>query len=111
MSSNPVRMPPHHYLNDGYGIKSWLLTRDHKRIAIVDQSNSGWFRRGSSSVRRGVLPLDHQRGRVRLCELVDRDLETANHHRGYLKALSFLGRIVENVLKCRDIGSVSHKLL
>src|ERR1700739_214329 len=27
--------PPHHYLNDGYGIKSWLLTRDHKRIAVL----------------------------------------------------------------------------
>src|SRR6478609_3516161 len=27
--------PPHHYLNDGYGIKSWLLTRDHKRIALL----------------------------------------------------------------------------
>src|SRR6266403_1081251 len=28
-------LPPHHYLNDGYGIKSWLLTRDHKRIALL----------------------------------------------------------------------------
>src|SRR3989442_213537 len=28
-------IPPHHYLNDGYGIKSWLLTRDHKRIALL----------------------------------------------------------------------------
>src|ERR1700732_2487451 len=27
--------PVHHYLNDGYGIKSWLLTRDHKRIALL----------------------------------------------------------------------------
>ena len=24
-----------HYLNDGYGVKSWLLTTDHKRIAIL----------------------------------------------------------------------------
>jgi len=23
------------YLNDGYGIKSWLLTKDHKRIALL----------------------------------------------------------------------------
>jgi cytochrome c oxidase subunit 1 len=23
------------YLNDGYGLKSWLLTKDHKRIAIL----------------------------------------------------------------------------
>ncbi|HXU46776.1 MAG TPA: cbb3-type cytochrome c oxidase subunit I, partial [Thermoanaerobaculia bacterium] len=23
------------YLNAGYGLKSWLLTRDHKRIAIL----------------------------------------------------------------------------
>src|ERR671936_2713924 len=30
-----VLVPPRHYLNDGYGIKSWLLTRDHKRIALL----------------------------------------------------------------------------
>ena len=24
-----------HYLNDGYGLKSWLLTLDHKRIALL----------------------------------------------------------------------------
>ena len=24
-----------HYLNAGYGLKSWLLTKDHKRIAIL----------------------------------------------------------------------------
>src|SRR6202166_809356 len=28
-------LPPRHYLNDGYGIASWLLTRDHKRIALL----------------------------------------------------------------------------
>ncbi|MGH9410875.1 MAG: cytochrome c oxidase subunit I [Vicinamibacterales bacterium] len=27
--------PPLNYLNDGYGLKSWLLTRDHKRIALL----------------------------------------------------------------------------
>jgi cytochrome c oxidase subunit 1 len=30
-----VTLPPRHYLNDGYGIKSWLLTRDHKRIGLL----------------------------------------------------------------------------
>src|SRR5262249_47925859 len=30
-----VLMPPRHYLNDGYGVASWLLTRDHKRIALL----------------------------------------------------------------------------
>src|SRR5438309_4773932 len=35
MPSSTVLIPPHHYLNDGYGIKSWLLTRDHKRIALL----------------------------------------------------------------------------
>src|SRR3954464_1604985 len=30
-----VLSPPRHYLNDGYGIRSWLLTRDHKRIALL----------------------------------------------------------------------------
>jgi cytochrome c oxidase subunit 1 len=28
-------MPARHYLNDGYGIRSWLLTKDHKRIALL----------------------------------------------------------------------------
>src|SRR5437867_5449115 len=28
-------LPTRHYLNDGYGIRSWLLTRDHKRIALL----------------------------------------------------------------------------
>ncbi len=28
-------MPASHYLNAGYGIKSWLLTKDHKRIGLL----------------------------------------------------------------------------
>ena len=28
-------LPKRSYLNDGYGLKSWLLTGDHKRIAIL----------------------------------------------------------------------------
>src|ERR1700752_181032 len=35
MPSRTALLPVHHYLNDGYGIKSWLLTRDHKRIALL----------------------------------------------------------------------------
>src|ERR671913_2276409 len=27
--------PPLNYLNNGHGLKSWLLTRDHKRIALL----------------------------------------------------------------------------
>src|SRR5450432_3509822 len=27
--------PPDHYLNHSYGLASWLLTKDHKRIAIL----------------------------------------------------------------------------
>src|SRR3981081_1026371 len=30
-----VLLPPHHYLNNGHGVRSWLLTRDHKRIALL----------------------------------------------------------------------------
>ena len=30
-----LEMPRENYLNDGYGIKSWLLTLDHKRIGIL----------------------------------------------------------------------------
>jgi hypothetical protein len=33
-TQKPV-MPRNHYLNDNYGIRSWLLTKDHKRIAIL----------------------------------------------------------------------------
>jgi cytochrome c oxidase subunit I len=37
MSTAPtVALPPRNtYLNAGYGVKSWLLTRDHKRIALL----------------------------------------------------------------------------
>ena len=28
-------LPRRNYLNAGYGLRSWLLTRDHKRIAIL----------------------------------------------------------------------------
>jgi cytochrome c oxidase subunit 1 len=31
----PERMPQTHYLNVDYGVKSWLLTVDHKRIALL----------------------------------------------------------------------------
>jgi len=31
----PQVMPAKHYLNDNYGIRSWLLTKDHKRIAVL----------------------------------------------------------------------------
>jgi cytochrome c oxidase subunit 1 len=36
MSTFSVAIPPKpDYLSDGYGLKSWLLTRDHKRIALL----------------------------------------------------------------------------
>jgi len=35
MPSTANVMPTHHYLNDNFGIRSWLLTRDHKRIALL----------------------------------------------------------------------------
>src|SRR5262245_4040745 len=31
----PARLPARHYLNAGYSVSSWLLTTDHKRIAIL----------------------------------------------------------------------------
>jgi cytochrome c oxidase subunit I len=30
-----METPTLHYLNNGYGLKSWLLTKDHKRIALL----------------------------------------------------------------------------
>ena len=31
----PATLPRANYLNNDYGLKSWLLTQDHKRIAIL----------------------------------------------------------------------------
>ena len=33
--TDAIRPPEHHYLNDGYSARSWLLTVDHKRIAVL----------------------------------------------------------------------------
>lgn len=33
--ARPPRAPEENYLNAAYGVKSWLLTTDHKRIAIL----------------------------------------------------------------------------
>jgi cytochrome c oxidase subunit 1 len=35
MASSPILLPPRHYLTGQYGVRSWLLTRDHKRIALL----------------------------------------------------------------------------
>jgi cytochrome c oxidase subunit 1 len=35
MSTPAVELPREHYLNVNYGIRSWLLTTDHKRIALL----------------------------------------------------------------------------
>jgi cytochrome c oxidase subunit 1 len=35
MSTTTAVMPATNYLNNGLSVKSWLLTRDHKRIAIL----------------------------------------------------------------------------
>jgi cytochrome c oxidase subunit 1 len=41
--ASTLLLPPRHYLNDGYGIKSWLLTRDHKRIALLYLAAATFF--------------------------------------------------------------------
>src|SRR5499425_2852874 len=35
MSADTVSLYRQHYLNVSYGITSWLLTKDHKRIALL----------------------------------------------------------------------------
>ena len=30
-----LKIPERHYLNEGHSLRSWLLTKDHKRIAIM----------------------------------------------------------------------------
>src|SRR5581483_559542 len=32
---NEYQLPREHYINATYGIRSWLLTTDHKRIALL----------------------------------------------------------------------------
>ena len=39
-------MPREHYLNSSYGIKSWLLTHDHKRICILSDADFALIIRG-----------------------------------------------------------------
>src|SRR3979411_1064913 len=47
MSSQPKspahEMPREHYLNATYGIRSWLLTTDHKRIALLYLASVTFF--------------------------------------------------------------------
>src|SRR6202007_1768343 len=46
MSSTPTavnQMPREHYLNATYGIRSWLLTTDHKRIALLYLASVTFF--------------------------------------------------------------------
>src|SRR3989442_6480926 len=41
---SPVhQMPREHYLNATYGIRSWLLTTDHKRIALLYLASVTFF--------------------------------------------------------------------
>src|SRR5436190_17781892 len=35
MNSDTVSLYREHYLNCSYGVRSWLLTKDHKRIALL----------------------------------------------------------------------------
>src|ERR1700755_2265383 len=46
LSSQPVaeqQLPREHYLNATYGIRSWLLTTDHKRIALLYLASVTFF--------------------------------------------------------------------
>jgi cytochrome c oxidase subunit 1 len=48
MSTTPpqspgYRLPEEHYLNATYGIRSWLLTTDHKRIALLYLASVTFF--------------------------------------------------------------------
>src|ERR1700722_17451472 len=36
-------LPKKSYLNSGYGLKSWLLTQDHKRIALLYLFTTSFF--------------------------------------------------------------------
>ena len=43
-STGPTpQLPEKHYLNATYGIRSWLLTTDHKRIALLYLASVTFF--------------------------------------------------------------------
>ena len=42
-ADEPAVEPRVHYLNARYGVKSWLLTRDHKRIALLYLASITFF--------------------------------------------------------------------
>jgi len=42
-SADLSAFPQRNYLNNEYGIKSWLLTQDHKRIAILYMLSTSFF--------------------------------------------------------------------
>src|ERR1700688_521702 len=42
-SPEPATLPRKSYLNSGYGLKSWLLTQDHKRIALLYLFTTSFF--------------------------------------------------------------------
>jgi hypothetical protein len=64
-----------------------------------------------ASMQGRVLRPSFRGIRIRLRELVDCHLKAAKDHRGHTNALRFLGRIVEHVLECSDVGSISHMFL
>ena len=37
------QLPEEHYLNSTYGIRSWLLTTDHKRIGLLYLASVTFF--------------------------------------------------------------------
>jgi cytochrome c oxidase subunit 1 len=47
MATNTIALTPtlpsKHYLNATYGIRSWLLTTDHKRIALLYVTSVAFF--------------------------------------------------------------------
>ncbi|HRH45689.1 MAG TPA: hypothetical protein PKY82_28875, partial [Pyrinomonadaceae bacterium] len=38
-----TKKPELHYLNNGYSVASWLLTKDHKRIAMLYLASVSFF--------------------------------------------------------------------
>lgn len=43
VSSRPPALPEKSYLNNENGLRSWLLTRDHKRIALLYLITTAFF--------------------------------------------------------------------
>ena len=78
-----LKRPALHYLNNGHGLKSWLLTKDHKRIAIMYLISISVFFFIGGLMASGVrLELATPAGRLRPGRHLQQDVHAARRDHG-----------------------------